>query len=225
MEKEMELQETLVFSYLSMRKAIGLMGVLFPFVLSLGAWFLFDAGIQDSISYYYYTGMREVFVGTLWAMGFFMLSYKGYDWKDNLAGTLACLFAVGVSLFPTSIDPHRITTWVGWVHLVSALCFFLCLIYFSLFLFTKTDPNKKPTPEKLKRNWVYRACGYTMVICMLLLAIYILNPEKEHAPLAGYNPIFWLEAVAVLAFGISWLVKGEAILKDALVRSTQSAAA
>ena len=26
--------------------------------------------------------------------------------------------------------------------------------------------------------------------------------------------VFWLEALAIVAFGVSWLVKGEAILKD-----------
>lgn len=214
-----------MFSYLSMRRAIGLLGLLLPFALMLGAWLIFGEGIQDSISYYYYTGMRDVFVGTLWAMGFFMLSYKGYDWKDNLAGTLACIFAVGTSLFPASIDPHHITTWVGWVHLVLALLLFLCLMYFCLFLFPKTDPALRPTPEKLKRNLVYKVCGYTMAVCILLLAIYILNPEKEHAPLAAYQPVFWLETVAVVAFGVSWVVKGEAILRDSAPASSQAAPA
>ena len=27
-------------------------------------------------------------------------------------------------------------------------------------------------------------------------------------------PRFWLEAIAIVAFGVSWLTKGEAILKD-----------
>lgn len=28
------------------------------------------------------------------------------------------------------------------------------------------------------------------------------------------KPVFWLETVALLAFGTSWLVKGELVLKD-----------
>ena len=27
-------------------------------------------------------------------------------------------------------------------------------------------------------------------------------------------PVYWLEAIAVVAFGISWLIKGEFILAD-----------
>jgi hypothetical protein len=28
------------------------------------------------------------------------------------------------------------------------------------------------------------------------------------------NPVFWLETAAIAAFGVSWLVKGQAILRD-----------
>jgi hypothetical protein len=28
------------------------------------------------------------------------------------------------------------------------------------------------------------------------------------------TPVFWLESLAVVAFGVSWLTKGETILKD-----------
>jgi hypothetical protein len=30
----------------------------------------------------------------------------------------------------------------------------------------------------------------------------------------GYHPVFWLEALAIFAFGTSWSTKGEAILRD-----------
>jgi hypothetical protein len=36
-----------------------------------------------------------------------------------------------------------------------------------------------------------------------------------------FEPRFWLESIAIVAFGISWLTKGEAILKD---QETPSAA-
>ncbi len=38
---------------------------------------------------------------------------------------------------------------------------------------------------------------------------------KKHFPnFESFNPIFWLEAIALWAFGISWLTKGETILID-----------
>jgi len=36
----------------------------------------------------------------------------------------------------------------------------------------------------------------------------------RHSALQALDPVFWLETAAVLAFGISWLTKGEAILAD-----------
>ena len=104
MEKNANQELSLVFSYLELRKAIGILGMALPFAVSLGAGILFRTGVQSSISSYYHTGMRDVFVGTLFAIGFFLLSYKGYERSDDLAGDLACIFAVGVALFPTVPD-------------------------------------------------------------------------------------------------------------------------
>jgi len=83
-----------------LRKAIGIIGISLPFVLAFGKIILGSPGIQSSISGYYYTGMRDVFVGSLCAIAVFMMSYKGYDHRDELAGDLACAFASGVALFP-----------------------------------------------------------------------------------------------------------------------------
>jgi hypothetical protein len=52
MNKRMGNKISLVFSYLELRKTIGLLGIAFPFVLSLGALILFQTGIQSSISSY-----------------------------------------------------------------------------------------------------------------------------------------------------------------------------
>jgi len=95
MKKEHENDEILVISYLTLRKAIGFLGISLPFTVSLGALLIFRTGMQSSISNYYYTGTRDVFVGTLWAIGFFLLSYRGYERIDRIVGILGCVFALG----------------------------------------------------------------------------------------------------------------------------------
>jgi len=61
------------YSYLSLRKAVGWIGMSLPFVLMLGVILIFNGNlIQESISHYYYTGMRNVFVGALCAVGLFL---------------------------------------------------------------------------------------------------------------------------------------------------------
>jgi len=207
---------SLVFSYLELRRIIGLLGILFPFILAIGALLIFNTGPQSSVSAYYHTGMRDVFVGILFAIGFFLLTYRGYERSDNRAGNLCCVFAIGVALFPCTPDvgatnPDHI---IGYIHLAFAALFFLTLIYFSLFLFTKTDPEKPPSRRKIQRNRIYKVCGYAMLICILLIAVYIILPDSTALAFEPLNPVYWLEALAVLFFGISWFTKGEAILKD-----------
>lgn len=205
----------LVISYLELRKAVGYLCISLPFVVALGGLLLQDLGIQSSISSYYYTEMRDVYVGLLWAIGVFMLSYKGYEQKDALAGNLACIFAIGTALFPTSPDhPSAHDKTIGEIHAACASLLFLTISYFALFLFTKTDPAKTMTTRKHRRNTVYRACGCTMLTAIALGLAYSMAPESIVAGLKKFRPVFWLETIAVEAFGLAWMTKGEAILKD-----------
>ena len=64
---------------------------------------------------------------------------------------------------------------------------------------------------KIMRNAVYAACGYTILACLALMVVVTLMPNPM---IQALNPIFWLESTSIVAFGVSWFVKGEAILKD-----------
>ncbi|UCH61872.1 MAG: DUF998 domain-containing protein [Fidelibacterota bacterium] len=209
-------QNNMVISYLTLRKAVGILGTALPFVLFLGALIIFRTGVQSSISAYYHTGMGDVYVGTLCVIGLFLFSYKGYPPHDNLAGHLGCVFAVGTALFPAAPEcsPTNCELIIGYVHFSIAAFFFFTLIYFSIFLFTKTDPDKPATKQKGQRNIVYKVCGYIMIICILLVGLYHFLPANVTSPLKKFHPVFWLEAAAIVAFGISWLIKGETLLKD-----------
>ncbi len=55
----------------------------------------------DSISGYYYTDMRNIFVGTLCALGVFLVAYRGYDGVDESITNVAGFAAIGVALCPT----------------------------------------------------------------------------------------------------------------------------
>ncbi len=205
---------SLVLSYLGLRKAIGIIGTSLPFVLAFGKMLIESPGIESSISEYYYTDMRDVFVGSLCAIAVFLMSYRGYDRKDDIAGDLACVFAIGVALFPTTpaVNTSSQAALTGTIHIICAFSFFLTLAYFSLVLFRKTDPDKTPSQRKMQRNRVYTVCGYTILASIAMIAILALIPSEN--PVMKLDPFFWLESLAVVAFGISWLTKGQAILKD-----------
>jgi hypothetical protein len=57
----------------------------------------------------------------------------------------------------------------------------------------------------------------------LVHRVVCLCTDKGLFPLTAFNPVFWLETIAILAFGVSWLTKGEAILKDDFSSSSDPA--
>jgi len=193
-----------VETFLSLRRWNGVTGVLLPIVIVC-----LNGGLRPSISHFYYTEGRNWFVGSLFTIGAFLCSYFGYDRVDRVMSTIAGLCAFGVAMFPT--DDHPEHTLVGYVHYAFAASLLLILAWFSLFQFRKSS-SPMPTPNKLRRNRVYQVCGYIMVIALAAIVILQVSGFIEQHP--TWNVIYWLETVCLEAFGISWLVKGEVILKD-----------
>ncbi|WP_424187067.1 DUF998 domain-containing protein [Actinokineospora sp. G85] len=199
---------TLVHSYLFLRRAIGLIGLLLPVVLIAGG-LIVDGGLFNSISGYYHGSLRDVFVGSMCAVGVFLISYRGYDRVDEVVGNIAAVAAIGVALFPTApAGADGAERVVGVLHLVFAAVFFLALAFFCLVLFRRSD-DPAPTPRKRARNGVYLACGLVIVASLALIALCALLDLAS-----ALRPALWLETAAILAFGLAWLTKGEAVLAD-----------
>jgi hypothetical protein len=103
-----------------------------------------------------------------------------------------------------------IPSWVGTIYYAFAASLFATLAVFSLVLFTKS--KGRMTAAKKKRNTIYRVCGVVMCLCMVLILLY--RVFFLQTPLRAYKPVFWLEATALWAFGMSWLTKGEFLFPD-----------
>ncbi len=215
-------ERSIINSYLAMRRIIGMLGISFPVVLVLGGLVQDEPSIQASISAYYYTNMRDFFVGLLSSVALFLISYKGYEKIDDIVCKLSGLCALGLILFPTSLHTGKISK-VGmllvrenvseFVHLTFGACFFILLAYNSIFLFTKRAPGGGiMSKAKRKRNIVYRTCGIVMLLAILLLFIY--KTYFEHTILNKMYLTLILESIALFAFGISWLIKGNTFFRD-----------
>ena len=201
-------EKPFILSYLGMRETAGWVGVILPVAVALGNWPC-SHGLEGSISAYYFTRMGAWFAGSLWVIGFFMVSCRGYDKWDERSGRLAGIFALGVALLPMNIHgiKHGWVLYRGWLHWTCAALLFVVLALTSLLLFTRSD-TPEPTGKKARRNAFYRACGWAILACIVSIGVLNIAPTLA-ARIDGYKPVFWLEAGAVVSFGISWLVKGE----------------
>jgi len=226
-KQEIERANPYVVSFLKLRRMVGYIAfmiapVMFFITLVAGDCKL----VQDSISHYYYTIAGDVFVGMLCATSFFLMVYPGYEKNDNLLTTAAGLFALGVAFFPTwpmrnrscSVVSMNTSDWSGYIHGISASIFFSILAWIAIKVFTKSkeEPGKRPA-DKVRRNRLYRTCGVTIIVCILVISGSFFIPSLLPY-YTKFNLVYWFEFIALVAFGVCWMVKGEALSSVALVR-------
>jgi hypothetical protein len=208
-----EAKDPRVRSYLELRSAVGWIALGLPPVLLLSSWLLPGRhDIPASISGYYYTPMRNVLEGSLCAIGFFNLCARGYEWRDELAGIVSALCALGCAFCPT-FPPGggtRLEDRLGTLHNYFAELFFITLAIMCLALFRSTAANRTRTRNKRRRNTVYTICGTVMAVCGVVDFIcHRMRPIPHVGPLGS---IFCCEMIALEAFGVAWLVKGKTFL-------------
>ena len=212
-----------------LRKSIGLIGFFLPFALLTGVLF-FNVEMRNSISEFFFTPMRDIFVLTLTGIGVFLINYYGHDPEEGdiltdwRLSTAAGTAALGVALVPTLCGPDTCyfpltlldgligdDTAQGVVHFGAAGIFLTALALMCLKLFTKTD-RPVPGPHKQRRNRLYRFCGWTILAMVAVLFVFkLVLRDLGNAWDIDWHFTFWAESVAVWAFGIAWLVKGEAM--------------
>ena len=210
---------SIVISYKALRRLIGVLGILLPLICIIGGcWFGKDV-VQQSISMYYYTNMRDFLVGLLFVVSLFLLTYKGTKMIDLLVTSITGIAGLGVAVFPC-FNELLIDQRVGIFqlypatsnvfHLTFAVTFFFLLAINSIFLFTRKQQVE--TSEKITRNGIYIGCGVTILICLLVmvLCMILMTPDQRY----NTKIILILESISLLAFGISWLVKGQTLFVD-----------
>lgn len=218
--KEVKIESYDIFTYRRIRRAIGYIGISLPILLIvLSLISFFQTTVQHSISHYYYTNLREIFTGALFAVGLFLICYRGRGnrsfWKnDNLLTNISGLMAMGVALFPTNpeVVTDKIYTliplnekWIGWMHYGFAAVLFLIFALLAINVFTIGQENETRSPKSiLNENNIYRCCGYSILVFIILV------PVAEKYNLFRYSTLV-LESLMLFAFGIAWLIKGRAL--------------
>lgn len=212
---------------LILRRIVGLLGILLPLILLAGTAVLDRCTtVLASISHYYYTTMGHVFVGVLYAVGLFLCLYKGDNLAEVIATRLAGICVVSVALMPTSKDISGCCAYAyspnalfEWLHMMFAALFLLTMSITFFWMFTQ---GRGFVNHRIRlQNRVYRACA-TIIWTTLIALVALFNPdwfgkEIEQQLLLWkitYKPIFWIEWLALVATGVSWLIKGQWLLAD-----------
>ena len=192
-----------VFDYRGLRFAMGCVA------LSLSFLVVWIAKVPlSSISVSYYTGARDVFVGSLFMVGTFLIAYNGQYVHEAILSKIAGLAALVIALEPTSCsiaqNPIICSGVIGSghpkIHGIAALIHFSILAYFCLIPFRRQAIKKGSVG---KRRWViYTLCGWAIIwslVAVLLSEFGVLHIERL---------VFYAERVALSAFGIAWIVSG-----------------
>ena len=194
--------------YRAMRVIIGSIAILLaPFV------YIFSGhGELTSISMSYWTDARDIFVGSLIVVGFFLSAYNGEgykrDWEFYIS-KVACVLAVCVALFPTAgcsalnVAPVWTVKLSGFfglrpqhIHYGSAILLFACLIAMMWFF-----SSRALCKGKRGRAYFYRIIAILMAVGILSLLYmgYLLNWK---------NTVLYVEILGLSLFGVGWLAAG-----------------
>jgi hypothetical protein len=204
-----ELQDHMLGTYASLRVGLAVIAAALPLVVLFAGSALHHVWLEPSISRYYHTPARllflttrDLFVGGLFAAAACLYLYKGFSTRENVALNLAGVFAALVALLPTAAGKgdHGI---VPTLHRTSAVLFFVSIAYVSLF--RSRDTLRLLPPEKQKQFAPrYFWTGVAMLVSpagAIALSL-ALDGESRFRTL-----VFWVETLGVWAFAAYWVVK------------------
>jgi hypothetical protein len=207
-----------VINYKRMRLVIGLVAFLMP----IAVWLLSGHPRLSSISISYWTHSQDIFVGSLFAVGFFMMAYNGAgsceNWEKWLSRA-AFVFAILIALFPTRDFNDQIDNAPIWIlyisnnnpqilHYAAAVSLFICL--FLMLLFFSFRASRK---GKNGRSMTYFGFSIGIIIGMPIL-YYILDKR-----LGWYDSLFYVEGLGLWLFGAGWFIAGAYKTEDLKVPS------
>ena len=175
---------------------VGLIAVFMAFFMQFAS-----GELLRSISESYHYRARDWFVGLLFAVAALFLSFSGKNRFERILTTVASLLAAVVAIAPCTCNREPGT--LSALHFPAAAALFAILGYFC-WRFRRTAKSKVARyPEARNRVRVYTLCLAGMVGCGLMAVAYAVAQGALDAKFPNY--IFWLEALGLVSFGVSWL--------------------
>jgi len=201
-----------VGTYSALRIALVVVAGLLPLTLLVHS--LIDGSpLRGSMSAYYYSGARDLFVGGLFVVSGLLIAYQGYSQRENHVLDAAGAALILVAVFPTE-DPAARAAQVeapgalGFlsVHGAAAVVFFLCIAYVCWFRARDTLPlvSGNATFGRKQYRALYKSVGIALALSPLAaIVVAFLTRASDTQP----SFIFWIEAFGVWTFGVYWALK------------------
>lgn len=195
-----DLRRNMMRTYFTLRVGIVVLSFALPLVLLGYSLIEFGGLVDGSMSAFYGGVMRDWFVGILWAIGFFLINYKGFsaleDWLLNFAGG----FAVLTAMTPCNCWGDQSLS-KSTAHTVFAVSFFICMACVCLFCARDTITL---LPEQADRDRFNRAY---LTIAILLALSPLAAVATAYFAQARDSRVFFIEWFAVWVFAAYWAVK------------------
>ena len=218
-KKTEDLEDHILSTYATLRWGIGWLAFALPLVLSILGFLLFKIVLQDSISAYYHAHyvspggdaylqagqgqMRNFFVGILWAIGVFLILYKGYGDRENYALDIAGVLLICVAMFPMGWTCRDACSKIS-IHGVSAVLFFAAIGYVCIFRSGDTLELVRNPAAKKRYKRTYRTIG--LVMWLFPTVIFLFNFLQIYP--FGHYTVLIVEVAGIWTFAAYWLLKG-----------------
>ena len=199
-------------NYRKLRTRIGIVALAFPIIV-VAVGFYWGIGLKPTLSDYYYAKdpiggridiypVRLWFCGLLFIVGAFLYKYEGFSPNENRWLSLAGFFALGVAVFPTSLDGKYD---FPFVHGISAVLAFVCIAVVILWYsdLTLQELQKADAAAYKRYKIYYRGIGIFMVAAIGVSVFLHYAVEKED------SFILLAEAFGIWAFAAYWFVKNK----------------
>lgn len=163
--------------------------------------------LLHSISESYHYRARDWFVGLLFAVAALFFSFKGENGRERKLTILASLCAALVAVAPC--ECQRTPSPISAFHFPAAAGVFAIMGYFC-WRFRKTAKSKAGKySEAMRRARIYTTCLIGMIVCGVMAIAYAVAHKSIDTAFPNY--IFWLEAIGLVSFGVSWLTASRTI--------------
>jgi hypothetical protein len=190
----------IVQTYFVLRMVIAGGAIVLPAALLV--WVALDPelAMMSSLSAFYYSPARSLFVGILVAIGVALVAYRGYTRGENALLNAAGGASIVVAMVPTGNSSVGGVNPVSLVHTVAAVGFFV-LAALSIFFYGQETLESLPDTALRRRYRVaYRALAVLVVAFPAVAVLVTWVVDSSAVLFAG-------EAAALYAFAAFWMVK------------------